>query len=191
MLVDKDDFIDWVKSEMQRQRLHRTEMARIGGISQGYVSHVLNREQPPGLSFCQAVAKALHMPEQDILHRAGLSQEHSITYEQPGMQAVIDAAGHVTSCAPLCPDPRGAHKQKTGLGRLEKRNVKETAYNGSVDSDLELLFLCQHCQSIRLVLLDSGGWLSLVAVVDCWPDQDSAIACPGSQSCTGSVPCHP
>lgn len=98
MSVSKNaiDFVDWVKSEMQRQRLRRTELARVGGIDSGYVSHVLNREQAPGVAFCQGVAKALKIPEQEVMHRAGLSQEKPITYNQPGLQSVIDAALELT-----------------------------------------------------------------------------------------------
>jgi len=94
--MNKFDFIDWVKSEMQHHRLRRTELARLGGINQGYVSHVLNRGQPPGDAFCHAVAVALDISEQEIRYRAGITKEKPIDYDAPGLRELCDEALSLT-----------------------------------------------------------------------------------------------
>lgn len=96
MLMNKLDFIDWVNAELENAKVRRTELAKIGGIDQGYVSHVLNKESKPGLAFCQAVAKALNIPETDVLWRAGMSRERPLGVDQPGMYEIVEAAKKLT-----------------------------------------------------------------------------------------------
>jgi transcriptional regulator with XRE-family HTH domain len=96
MFMNNLDFVDWVNDELTKRRIRRTELARIGGIDQGYVSHVLNKEQSPGVVFCQAVAKALNISEADVLWRAGIAREKPIGADLPGMYDVIEVSKKLT-----------------------------------------------------------------------------------------------
>jgi transcriptional regulator with XRE-family HTH domain len=90
--MNKVDFIEWANQELHKARIRRTELAKIGGIDHGYVSHVLNRQQPPGDSFCRALAKALGLSAETVLYKAGLTDEKPPDYDQPGLRQVIEVA---------------------------------------------------------------------------------------------------
>ena len=123
--MNKFDFIDWVKSEMQHHRLRRTELARLGGINHGYVSHVLNRGQPPGDAFCHAVAVALDISEQEIRYRAGITKEKPIDYDAPGLRELCDEALSLT------PDQR--YHVISLMRMLKDGSLSVSGYNAETD----------------------------------------------------------
>jgi transcriptional regulator with XRE-family HTH domain len=123
--MNKFDFIDWVKSEMQHHRLRRTELARLGGINQGYVSHVLNRGQPPGDAFCHAIAVALDIPEQEVRYRAGLTKDKPIDYDAPGLRELCDEALSLT------PDQR--YHVVSLMRMLKDGSLSVSVYNAETD----------------------------------------------------------
>jgi len=123
--MNKFDFIDWVKSEMQSKRLRRTELAKVGGINHGYVSHVLNREQPPGDAFCHAVAVTLDIREQEVRYRAGLTKEKPIDYDAPGLRELCDEALSLT------PDQR--YHIVSLMRMLKDGSLSVSVYNTEMD----------------------------------------------------------
>jgi hypothetical protein len=97
----------------------------LGGINQGYVSHVLNREQPPGDAFCHAVAVALDISEQEVRYWAGITKEKPIDYDAPGLRELCDEA------LTLTPDQR---YHIVGLMRMLKDgSLSVSAYNAETD----------------------------------------------------------
>jgi len=123
--MDKQDFVDWIISEMRRSRIRRTELAKTGGIDHSYVSHVLNRDQPPGDSFCHAVAITLNIPEQEVRYRAGLTKEKPIDYDAPGLRELCDEALSLT------PDQR--YHVVSLMRMLKDGSLSVSVYNAEMD----------------------------------------------------------
>lgn len=69
--MTKEEFIRWVKDEMDRRNWKQVDLSEHSGISTAQVSRVLHRKQFPGMEFCLGVAKAFDMPETDVIKRAG------------------------------------------------------------------------------------------------------------------------
>jgi len=66
------DFIDWLTNELIQRSWSNSELARRAEMVPSTVSMVLNRKSNPGFDFCTSVARALGLPPEQILRRAGL-----------------------------------------------------------------------------------------------------------------------
>lgn len=66
------DFVDYIESELQRREWSRSDLARKGDITPTQVTRILSRKQMAGKDFCQAIARAFNVPEEEIFRRAGI-----------------------------------------------------------------------------------------------------------------------
>ena len=48
------------------------ELSRRGGITKSQLSKVVAGDRRPGPGTCRAIARAFHLPMEDVFHRAGL-----------------------------------------------------------------------------------------------------------------------
>ncbi len=77
LMVDMD-FVDWVKSEMEKRQMNQSHMADIGGITRASINKFLQRQQrSAGPELCRAIARAFKLPEVEIFVKAGLIQKPS------------------------------------------------------------------------------------------------------------------
>lgn len=58
MLIDRD----WSQAELSRR----------AGVSRSTISKIMSGERGPGSEFCQSVAQAFNMPEEEVFRIAGL-----------------------------------------------------------------------------------------------------------------------
>lgn len=69
--MSEQDFAEWLKSQIQERDLSYNEFSKTARVGVATVSMVLSGKKEPGLSFLKRVAKALNMPIEDVLRRAG------------------------------------------------------------------------------------------------------------------------
>lgn len=66
------EFTEWLASELQTRGIGVRELGRIAGLGSGTVSRIITGSRKPGPEFCQAIARVLRIPEEEIFLRAGL-----------------------------------------------------------------------------------------------------------------------
>lgn len=62
----------WLSDELNSRGWSIRELARRAGISHTTVADVLSEQRKPTAEFCIAIAKALNVPEESTLRRAGI-----------------------------------------------------------------------------------------------------------------------
>lgn len=63
---------DWLNGELQERSWSMRELGRRSGISQAQISDVINGKINPSANFCIKIAKALKLPPEMVLRRAGI-----------------------------------------------------------------------------------------------------------------------
>lgn len=71
-------FVDWLVDELKARNVSQAELAKRSGMSQASISLVISGKRNPGIDFCNAVAKALNIPTEEVLSSAGLLPKKSI-----------------------------------------------------------------------------------------------------------------
>ncbi len=65
-------FIDWVFTELEKQKMTPAELARKSGISAAHLSKVFSEKRNPGCEMVVAVAIALNQPPEEVMRIAGI-----------------------------------------------------------------------------------------------------------------------
>lgn len=65
-------FNEWLTEELKNRGIGIRELARMSNLGSGTVSRVITGSRSPGPEFCQAIARALKLPEEEVFLRAGL-----------------------------------------------------------------------------------------------------------------------
>ena len=66
------DFPEWLDEERDRFGWNRAELARRADLSPSTLSMIYSHKRGVGVDACKALAKALRLPEADVLRAAGL-----------------------------------------------------------------------------------------------------------------------
>jgi transcriptional regulator with XRE-family HTH domain len=66
------DFTDWLDEECDRLGWNRAELARRADLSPSTLSMICSHKRGVGVNVCKALAKALRLPETEVLRAAGL-----------------------------------------------------------------------------------------------------------------------
>ena len=88
------DFVDYIEDELQRREWSRSDLARKGDITPTQVTRILSRKQMAGKDFCQAIARAFNVPEEDIFRRAGILTSKS------KLSPLAERAAHLVESLP-------------------------------------------------------------------------------------------
>jgi len=72
MSNDAAAFWQWVEGERQTRALSWRAIERLGGVSNGKISHRAALSLPPTVQSCRAIAVALQIPLDQLLRRAGI-----------------------------------------------------------------------------------------------------------------------
>lgn len=67
-----DSLRHWLSQELERRNWSHNELARQTGVSQSYVTNILNGKRKPSVNFCNRVAKSLDVAPAYLLSLAGL-----------------------------------------------------------------------------------------------------------------------
>lgn len=71
-MMQQETFGDWLQNELQLRGWNQAELARRSRITTAQISRIMTGEQNPGPTVCQKLARALHIPAEDVFRRAGL-----------------------------------------------------------------------------------------------------------------------
>jgi transcriptional regulator with XRE-family HTH domain len=70
-MAQQDSFGDWLQDELQQRGWNQAELARRSRITTAQISRIMTGEQHPGPTVCQKLARALHLPVEEVFRRAG------------------------------------------------------------------------------------------------------------------------
>jgi transcriptional regulator with XRE-family HTH domain len=88
------DFLSWLNDEIVERGWSNNEMARRSGMSSANMSKVLTGRYAVTWEFCAGVAKALHLPPEQVFREAGLLPRVAA----PGaVQSLADVARHLSA----------------------------------------------------------------------------------------------
>ncbi len=65
-------FADWLQQEMNTRGWDQSELARRSGVTTAQVSRLLTGERRPGPAASRKIARAFHLPPEELFRRAGL-----------------------------------------------------------------------------------------------------------------------
>ena len=68
----KHQFVNWLNKQLSDSGWTMSEMGRRAGLSHATISNVLSGKTNPGFEFCIGIAKALGMPPEVVMRKAGL-----------------------------------------------------------------------------------------------------------------------
>jgi len=74
------DFNDWLLEEIHSRGLGVREFARLADLGSGTISRIMTGTRSPGIDVCQAIARALKLPEEEVFARAGIFTRPSQVY---------------------------------------------------------------------------------------------------------------
>lgn len=70
--MTKEDFIDWLRKEMERREWSQSELARRSKLSPAQITRLLNGERGVGEAGLTAIAHALKLPPETVFRAAGI-----------------------------------------------------------------------------------------------------------------------
>lgn len=68
----KEDFIDWLNKELINKGWNNTELVKRSGLANSTVSMALSKQSNIGYNFCVGVGRALNIPPEMLMRKAGL-----------------------------------------------------------------------------------------------------------------------
>lgn len=71
-MAELADFVEWLQGELDKRAWRQADLARKGPVHTGLLSKIMNLERNPGPDTCQAIARALNIPPEEVFRRAGL-----------------------------------------------------------------------------------------------------------------------
>lgn len=74
------EFKDWLLEELHNRGLGVREFARVADLGSGTISRIMTGSRKPGIEVCQAIARALKIPEEEVFSRAGVFTRPSQVY---------------------------------------------------------------------------------------------------------------
>ncbi len=84
-------FLPWLDEKLQQKGWSDHQLAKRAGISHSVISKARNSLQPPGWEACAAIAKALNLPQAEVLIVAGwLPEPPNYSSERDEWMALYD-----------------------------------------------------------------------------------------------------
>ena len=71
-MATRIDFSEWLAAELSQRGWHQAELVRRSGLSVGHVSRIITGQRLPGPDAIQGIARALKMPVEEVMRKAGL-----------------------------------------------------------------------------------------------------------------------
>ena len=71
-MTAKENFGNWLGQELQHRNWNQAELARRSRTTTAQISRIMTGEQNPGPTVCQKLARALHIPAEEVFRYAGL-----------------------------------------------------------------------------------------------------------------------
>ncbi len=69
---NNESFRIWLSDELKHRNLSLSDLARRSNITRSHISRILSGDRTPGMNTLVAIARALSLPEEDMLRHAGM-----------------------------------------------------------------------------------------------------------------------
>lgn len=66
------EFAQWLEWQLAQRGWKQADLVRASGLSSGLLSNVMSGERKAGAATCKVIARALELPEAEVLIQAGL-----------------------------------------------------------------------------------------------------------------------
>lgn len=63
---------EYLSRELKNKNLNQADLARMAGTTEATISRIIREERQPSIPMCHAIAKALNVPANVILSKAGI-----------------------------------------------------------------------------------------------------------------------
>jgi transcriptional regulator with XRE-family HTH domain len=93
-MADKINFADWLEKELTKSKLSQSDLAREAGVTRAAINGILTGARGPGIDLLNGIAKALHIPVEEIYRVAG------ILPPAPNENKIIKQITHLTNDLP-------------------------------------------------------------------------------------------
>jgi DNA-binding XRE family transcriptional regulator len=97
-MTERITFAEWLISEMDKRNLSQADLARAANVTRSTINGVVTETRGPGGELCKAIAKAFHMPAEEVFRIAGLLP--------PSPNVDKDTAQMIELLSKLSPDER-------------------------------------------------------------------------------------
>ena len=79
-----DNLSSWLANELIIRGWSQSKLAKLAGVSKTAISDAISGKNPPKFDVCVAIAKALRLPPEEVLRKAGLlpKQSSNVTEDQ-------------------------------------------------------------------------------------------------------------
>jgi len=71
-MTTHEEFIQWLQEQLEEHGWGQAELARRGGITRSQISRLLSGERQPTATTCRAIARAFHMPVDEVFRKAAI-----------------------------------------------------------------------------------------------------------------------
>lgn len=78
-------FTDWLSLELEKRSWSQSELARQAGVTRGAMSHIFSHTRQPGVGLLKGIARALHLPPEEVFRMAGILEPASNPEASPGL----------------------------------------------------------------------------------------------------------
>ena len=66
------NFTEWLREKLQSRDWSQNELARRAGLTSAALSMIMSKQRGAGPDVCRGLARALHLPPEEVFRRAGL-----------------------------------------------------------------------------------------------------------------------
>jgi len=66
------EFTEWLYKELDKRGWSQYDLAKMVGVTQAHINHILRNRRNPGNDFLEGVARAFRMPKEEIFRIAGI-----------------------------------------------------------------------------------------------------------------------
>ncbi len=71
-MADRIDFSTWLDNELLKRNWSQSELARRAGVTRSGINGVIIGSRNPGTDLCEAIARALRLPPEEVFRAAGI-----------------------------------------------------------------------------------------------------------------------
>lgn len=75
IILTMESIRDYLNSELNKRNWKAADLARCSGLDTGLISNIMNGNRNMGTASATAIAKALHVPPEQVFRKAGLLPE--------------------------------------------------------------------------------------------------------------------
>lgn len=82
-----EDFTNWLTYELKLRGWDQAELARRSGVTTAQISRIITGERKTGPEVSRKIARALHLPPEEVFRQAGLLPRQSL--QSPGLEELV------------------------------------------------------------------------------------------------------